>query len=86
MKLLDIVHPAAKLLVDISKSQDSEVGDGTTTVVVLAGELLKEAKPFVEEGVHPQSLVAAYRKACKVATDADGVSCGYGYAHYLKKS
>jgi len=69
MKLLDIVHPAAKLLVDISKSQDSEVGDGTTTVVVLAGELLKEAKPFVEEAVHPQSLVAAYRKACKVATD-----------------
>ena len=69
MKLLEIVHPAAKLLVDISKSQDSEVGDGTTTVVVLAGELLKEAKPFVEEGVHPQTLVAAYRKACKVATD-----------------
>lgn len=69
MKLLEIVHPAAKLLVDISKSQDSEVGDGTTTVVVLAGELLKEAKPFIEEGVHPQTLVAAYRKACKVATD-----------------
>lgn len=69
MKLLDIVHPAAKLLVDISKSQDSEVGDGTTTVVVLAGELLKEAKPFIEEHVHPQTLVAAYRKACKVATD-----------------
>jgi len=43
MKLLDIVHPAAKSLVDISLSQDAEVGDGTTSVVVLAGELLKQA-------------------------------------------
>ena len=75
MKLLDIVHPAAKLLCDISMSQDSEVGDGTTTVVVLTGELLKEAKPFIEDGVHPQSLVAAYRKACKIATETiDGIA------------
>jgi T-complex protein 1 subunit eta len=44
MNLLDIVHPAAKLLVDIAKSQDNEVGDGTTTVTLLAGELLREAK------------------------------------------
>ncbi|XP_042387742.1 T-complex protein 1 subunit eta-like [Zingiber officinale] len=50
MKLLDIVHPAAKILVDIAKSQDSEVGDGTTTVVLLYGEFLKEAKPFIEDG------------------------------------
>ncbi|CAM9003820.1 hypothetical protein QQ045_033177 [Rhodiola kirilowii] len=48
MKLLEIVHPAAKILVDIAKSQDSEVGDGTTTVVLLAGEFLKEAKPFID--------------------------------------
>ncbi|KAJ1635330.1 hypothetical protein T492DRAFT_836131 [Pavlovales sp. CCMP2436] len=54
MKLLDIVHPAAKTLVDIARSQDAEVGDGTTSVVVLAGELLREAKPFVEDGVHAQ--------------------------------
>jgi len=52
MKLLDIVHPAAKSLVDISLSQDAEVGDGTTSVVVLAGELLKQAKQYVEDGVH----------------------------------
>ncbi|RVE46096.1 hypothetical protein evm_009260 [Chilo suppressalis] len=51
MKLLDIVHPAAKTLVDIAKSQDAEVGDGTTSVVILAGELLKRLKPFVEEGI-----------------------------------
>ena len=44
LNLLDIVHPAAKTLVDIAKSQDNEVGDGTTTVTLLAGELLKESK------------------------------------------
>ncbi|KAG6507493.1 hypothetical protein ZIOFF_032841 [Zingiber officinale] len=63
MKLLDIVHPAAKILVDIAKSQDSEVGDGTTTVVLLYGEFLKEAKPFIEDGVHPQNLIRSYRTA-----------------------
>jgi len=49
MKLLDIVHPAAKVLVEIAKSQGAEVGDGTTSVVVLAGELLKEAKTFIDK-------------------------------------
>lgn len=53
LQLLDIVHPAAKVLVDIAKAQDDEVGDGTTSVTLLAAELLKEAKPFVEEGMHP---------------------------------
>lgn len=69
MKLLDIVHPAAKALVDIAKSQDSEVGDGTTTVVLLAGELLENAKAFIQDGVHPQSVVKGYRKAVLEATD-----------------
>ncbi|OMO57098.1 Chaperonin Cpn60/TCP-1 [Corchorus capsularis] len=69
MKLLDIVHPAAKILVDIAKSQDSEVGDGTTTVVLLAGEFLKEAKPFIEDGVHPQNLIRSYRTACYLAIE-----------------
>eukprot|EP00250_Pteridium_aquilinum_P029667 c39928_g1_i1 orf=514-2196(-) len=67
MKLLDIIHPAAKILVDIAKSQDSEVGDGTTTVVLLAGEFLREAKPFVEEGVHPQNLIRSFRTAANLA-------------------
>lgn len=67
MRLLDIVHPAAKTLVDIAMSQDAEVGDGTTTVVLLAGELLREAKPFIEEGVHPRSLIKAFRQAARLA-------------------
>jgi T-complex protein 1 subunit eta len=61
MKLLDIVHPAAKTLVDISLSQDAEVGDGTTSVVLLAGELLRNAKAFIEEGMHSQTIVRGYR-------------------------
>jgi len=53
LSLLDIVHPAAKTLVDIAKAQDDEVGDGTTSVCLLAGEMLKESKYFIEEGMHP---------------------------------
>eukprot|EP00195_Chlamydomonas_chlamydogama_P012204 CAMPEP_0202900104 /NCGR_PEP_ID=MMETSP1392-20130828/9835_1 /ASSEMBLY_ACC=CAM_ASM_000868 /TAXON_ID=225041 /ORGANISM="Chlamydomonas chlamydogama, Strain SAG 11-48b" /LENGTH=552 /DNA_ID=CAMNT_0049586421 /DNA_START=124 /DNA_END=1778 /DNA_ORIENTATION=- len=67
MKLLDIVHPAAKSLVDVSLAQDAEVGDGTTSVVILAGEFLKEAKPFIEEGVHPRSIIKSYRQAAMLA-------------------
>ena len=68
MKLLEIVHPAAKTLVDIARAQDSEVGDGTTTVVILAGELLKEAKTFIEDGVHPMNVIKSFREACDLAT------------------
>jgi len=69
MKLLDIVHPAAKALVDIARSQDNEVGDGTTTVVVLAGELLKEIRAFIEEGVNPRTIVRGYREAGRLAVE-----------------
>ncbi|KAG1678708.1 T-complex protein 1 subunit eta [Nymphon striatum] len=69
MKLLDIVHPAAKTLVDIAKSQDAEVGDGTTSVVLLAGEFLKQCKPFVEEGVHPQVIIKSFREATALALE-----------------
>lgn len=67
MKLLDIAHPAAKTLVDISMSQDAEVGDGTTSVVLLAGSMLNAIKPFVEEGVHPQIIIRNIRTAAKLA-------------------
>lgn len=69
MKLLDIVHPAAKALVDIARSQDNEVGDGTTTVVVLAGEFLKEVRAFIEEGVNPRTIVRGYREAGRLAVE-----------------
>jgi T-complex protein 1 subunit eta len=63
ISLLDIVHPAAKTLVDIAKSQDNEVGDGTTSVVLFAGELLKQSKEFIEEGMHSSVIIKAYREA-----------------------
>jgi T-complex protein 1 subunit eta len=63
MKKLQIVHPAARILVDIAKAQDSEVGDGTTSVVVLAGELLKEAKGFLEDGLVAPQIIKGYRLA-----------------------
>jgi T-complex protein 1 subunit eta len=68
MNLLEIVHPAAKCLVDIAKAQDNEVGDGTTSVVVLAGEFLKEAKQCVEDGIAPQVIIKAYRTALAEAS------------------
>ena len=67
MKTLEIVHPAAKSMVDISMAQDSEAGDGTTSVVVLANEFMKEAKQYVEEGVHPQLIIRSYREAGRLA-------------------
>jgi T-complex protein 1 subunit eta len=67
MRLLDIVHPAAKTLVDISMAQDAEVGDGTTSVVLLAAEMLKEVKNFVEDGLHSRIIIAGLRESCKLA-------------------
>lgn len=67
MKLLDIVHPAARILVDIARSQDAEVGDGTTSVVVLAGEILKEVKEHVEAGVSSQIIIKGLRRASAMA-------------------
>ena len=69
MKCLDIQHPAAKTLIEIAKAQDAEVGDGTTSVVVLAGEFLREAKQFVEDGLHPQIIIRAFREACEYAVN-----------------
>ncbi|KAL8762631.1 MAG: hypothetical protein Q9184_001385 [Pyrenodesmia sp. 2 TL-2023] len=69
MKLLDIVHPAARILTDIARSQDAEVGDGTTSVVVLAGEILKEVKEHVEQGVSSQTIVKGLRRASAMAVN-----------------
>merc|ERR1719433_1405897 len=69
IKLLDIVHPAAKILTDIARAQDDEVGDGTTSVVLLACEFLRMAKPFIEDGVHPRVVINGYRRACKVVLE-----------------
>ena len=69
MKLLDIVHPAAKSLVDIARAQDAEVGDGTTSVVLFAGELLKEIKGYIEDDVSPHVIIKGFRKAVQLVTN-----------------
>jgi len=66
LKLLDIVHPAAKTLVDIARAQDAEVGDGTTSVVLLAAQLLKEVRGYIEEGVSPHIIMKGFRKASQL--------------------
>ncbi|KAG6328467.1 hypothetical protein ID866_10622 [Astraeus odoratus] len=69
LKLLDIVHPAARTLVDIARAQDAEVGDGTTSVVLLASQLLKEVRGYIEEGVSPHIIIKGFRKASQLALE-----------------
>jgi T-complex protein 1 subunit eta len=69
LKLLDIVHPAARTLVDIARAQDAEVGDGTTSVVLIAAQLLKEIRGHIEEGVSPHIITKGFRQACQLAID-----------------
>jgi len=72
MKLLEIAHPAAKTLVDISMSQDTAVGDGTTSVVLLAAEILTKLKTLVEEGISPTRMIQVIQKTGKFAVDKVG--------------
>lgn len=69
IKLLDIGHPAAKSLTEVAISQDNEVGDGTTSVTVFAGELLKEAKIFIEDGMSSSTIINAYYESLAVAKE-----------------
>jgi thermosome len=66
---MDIEHPAAKMMVEVAKTQDAEVGDGTTTSVILAGELLGKAEDLINKGVHPTVIVEGYIKAADKALE-----------------
>ena len=63
MKSIHIDNAAAKILIDISRTQDEEVGDGTTSVIILAGEILTAVEGFLEREIHPTVIVGAYFKA-----------------------
>lgn len=63
LREITVKHPAAKTMIEISRTQDEEVGDGTTTVIILAGELLSVAQPFLEQNIHPTIIISAYRQA-----------------------
>jgi thermosome len=66
---IEVEHPAAKMMVEIAKTQDAMVGDGTTTAVVLAGELLKRAEELLDQNIHPTILISGYRKAVQKAME-----------------
>src|SRR2546425_2223597 len=69
LKEIEVEHPAAKMIVEVAKTQDDEVGDGTTTAVILAGELLKKAESLVEQNVHPTIIVNGYKMAASKAIE-----------------
>ena len=66
---IDVQHPAAKMMIEVSKTQDKEVGDGTTTAVLLAGELLKKAGELLEDKIHPSIIISGYQKAAEKALE-----------------
>ncbi len=69
---IDVQHPAAKMMVEVAKTQDDMVGDGTTTAVILAGELLRKAEDLLAQNIHPTIIVQGYRKAVDKAIEALG--------------
>src|SRR6185437_6995318 len=69
LKEIDVQHPAAKMMVEISKATDNEVGDGTTSTVVLAGALLEKAEELVTKNVHPTLVVDGFKKASEKAIE-----------------
>ncbi len=66
---IDVQHPAAKMMVEVAKTQDDEVGDGTTTAVVIASELLKRAEELLDDKIHPTTIVSGYKKAGEKAME-----------------
>lgn len=88
LKSIYLDNPAAKVLVNLSKVQDDEVGDGTTSVTVLASELLREAEKLVSMKIHPQTIVAGYRLAASAALEAlteSSVDNGYVESLYSRR-
>ena len=85
---IDVEHPAAKMMVEVAKTQDNEVGDGTTTSVVLAGELLSKAEELLNKNVHPTVIIDGYRKAAEKALETlekIAISVDPTGKEYLKK-
>ena len=75
LREIDVAHPAAKSMIELSRTQDEEVGDGTTSVIILAGELLSVAQPFLERNMHPRVIVSAYIKALDSAIAVMDSAC-----------
>ncbi|MEM2970865.1 MAG: thermosome subunit beta [Candidatus Bathyarchaeia archaeon] len=85
---MDIQHPAAKMMVEVAKTQDNEAGDGTTTAVILAGELLNKAEELIGKNVHPTIIIDGYKKASEKALEVlekVAIPTESDFKEYLKK-
>jgi len=69
LKEMDVQHPAAKMIIEVAKTVDAEVGDGTTTSAILAGDLLKQAEALLDKQIHPTTIISGYRKAAERALE-----------------
>ncbi|CAK7273642.1 T-complex protein 1 subunit gamma [Sporothrix epigloea] len=69
LREIEVSHPAAKSMIELSRTQDEEVGDGTTTVIILAGEILAQALPQLERNIHPVVIISAFKRALKDALE-----------------
>lgn len=67
LREIDVQHPAAKSMIELARAQDEEVGDGTTSVIVIAGEMMVAARPFIEKNIHPTVIVNGYFRALEDA-------------------
>jgi thermosome len=86
---MDIQHPAAKMMVEVAKTQDNEAGDGTTTAVVISGELLNKAEELIGKNVHPTIIIDGYKKASKKTLEVlekIAIPVDLNYQEYLKKT
>ncbi|KAL8831669.1 MAG: hypothetical protein Q9170_005192 [Blastenia crenularia] len=72
LREIEVAHPAAKNMIELSRTQDEEVGDGTTTVIILAGEILAQALPQLERNIHPVVIISAYKRALNDALNIVG--------------
>lgn len=70
LREIDVNHPAAKSMIELSRSQDENVGDGTTSVIILAGEILAQAEAWISKGIHPRLIIGGYQKALDDAMNA----------------
>ncbi len=85
LKEMDVAHPAAKMVIEVAKTVDAEVGDGTTTAAILTGDLLKQAETLLDKNIHPTTIISGYRKAAtkalavinEVAEDVDPAAADY---------
>jgi len=86
---MDVQHPAAKMLVEVAKTQDKETGDGTTSAVIIAGELLSRAEELIDKNIHPTVIIDGYRKAADKALETlekIAIPIDLKSTEYLKKA